>query len=109
MIKSVNHATSGVKGVILVIGNYRTFIPVNTFKMADNSVTGRIDSTTEDDTSISYEQGYPLYPFFKKIYDEYVREMNASADHLLECINAENRESHDTGINVYEVFSPSGR
>jgi cytoplasmic iron level regulating protein YaaA (DUF328/UPF0246 family) len=62
---------------------------VNKFKMADKIVINSMDHSTDNGTSISYMEGYPLYPFFKKIYDEYLREMNAGADHLLESINAD--------------------
>jgi hypothetical protein len=62
---------------------------VNKFKMADKIIINSMHPSPESATKISYVEGYPLYPFFKKIYDEYLREMNAGADHLLESINAD--------------------
>jgi len=69
-----------------------------------------IDPSKENGTKITYVEGYPLYPFFKKIYDEYLREMNAGADHLLESINADehNAAGKKPGVNVHVVSSPSG-
>ena len=48
-------------------------------EIANNSINAAVIAPVR----ISYMEGYPLYPFFKRIYDEYVNEMNASADCLL--------------------------
>jgi len=74
-----------MKGVMFTISICRNFIGVNDFKMADTIINA---PSKEIGTKITYVEGYPLYPFFKKIYDEYLREMNVGADHLLESINA---------------------
>jgi cytoplasmic iron level regulating protein YaaA (DUF328/UPF0246 family) len=73
--------------------------------MTDKIVINCMNPLQESGTKITYMEGYPLYPFFKKIYDEYLREMNAGADHLLESINAdaENTASKKNGTNVYVV------
>lgn len=63
--------------------------------MADKIVINSMNPSQESGTKITFMEGYPLYPFFKKIYDEYLREMNAGADHLLESINADAENTVD--------------
>jgi len=91
----VNNTTDFVKGVMFTNSNCRNFIPVNDFKMTNKII---IDPSKEIGRKISYMEGYPLYPFFKKIFDEHIRNMNASADHLLESINSDKYNPEDKKI-----------
>jgi hypothetical protein len=51
--------------------------------MNEEIVHNGINAAVITPVRISYMEGYPLYPFFKRIYDEYVSEMNDGADYLV--------------------------
>ena len=51
--------------------------------MKEETLENSINTSEVPSVNISFVEGYPLYPFFKRIYDEYVSEMNAGVDYLV--------------------------
>ncbi len=55
--------------------------------MKEETLENSIHTSEVTSMNISFVEGYPLYPFFKRIYDEYVSEMNAGVDYLVNTKN----------------------
>ncbi len=60
--------------------------------MKEETLENSIRTNDVPSVNISFVEGYPLYPFFKRIYDEYVSEINACVDYLVNTNNPAGRD-----------------
>ncbi len=84
----MNHVTSRVNDVMMHICKFLNFRPKDNY-MTSEMIKDSRDTIQEAKAKIIYMEGYPLYPFFKKIYEEYQRGLIADAERLLESIKAD--------------------